>query len=138
MGEILILDELTLHAKSYNVKIITFICRLRRHHFISQIEKKHRDPVFYLSEDGLSDLLLQQSVEPLHLCGHAGRPVHMGARRMIKGPLLLRQLRHRMKKNICTTRHLPQSTESEVVKVNIESWSASHTLRGVPLHKSLL
>lgn len=60
--------------------------------------------MFYLSEDGLSDLLLQQGVEPLHLRGHAGRPVHVCARRMIKGPLLLRQLRHRMKKNICTTR----------------------------------
>lgn len=48
----------------------------------------------YLAEDGLSDFLLQQTVKPLHLRGHAGWSVHVGSRRMEEAPLLLCHLRN--------------------------------------------
>lgn len=46
----------------------------------------------YFSQDRLADLLLQQRADPLHLCGHAGRPVDVSARRMVEAPLLLCEL----------------------------------------------
>lgn len=47
---------------------------------------------FYLPQDGLADLLLQQSAESLHFSGRAGRSVNVSAGRVEEAPLLLRHL----------------------------------------------
>lgn len=49
-------------------------------------------PASYLPQDGLADLFLQQSVDALHFGGRAGRPVHVGARRVEEAPLFICQL----------------------------------------------
>lgn len=71
--------------------------------YVVFITVKPTDRIFYLPEDGLANLLLHQSAEPLHLGGHTGRPVDVSARRMVEAPIVLCQLRRKKEVRIYKT-----------------------------------